>query len=58
MIEKNSVKGKKDIIKLSLDKQKTGSYLAAFTNENSRKKLKEAMDNVNRNNLPIVDQLN
>lgn len=31
--------------------------MGAFTNETTRMKLKEAMDNVNRNNLPIVDKL-
>jgi len=38
-----------------MDKHKAGSYMAAFTNETTRMKMKEAMDNVNRNNLPIID---
>lgn len=46
------------MVKVSLAKDKAGSYMAAFTNENTRKKMKEAMDNVNRNNLHIVDELN
>ena len=31
--------------------------MSAFTNENTRKKMKEAIDRVNSNNLPIVDAL-
>jgi Zn-dependent oligopeptidase len=57
LAEKNPVPGKKGFVKISLDKNKAGAYLASFTNENSRKKMKEAMDNVNRNNLPILDKL-
>lgn len=31
--------------------------MASFKNENTRKKMKEAMDNINSNNLPILDEL-
>ena len=44
-------------MKVSLDKNKAGGFMGSFTKEASRKKMKEAMDNVNANNLPILDEL-
>jgi len=58
LVEKRSVPGTNyTMVKVSLDKNKAGAFMGAFTNENTRKLMKEAMDNVNRDNLPIMDEL-
>lgn len=36
----SSVKGKKGVVKITLDKNKAGAYLATFTNEDTRMKMK------------------
>lgn len=57
MKKRRAIPGKKGVVKITLDKNKAGAYLAQFTKEETRRKMKEAMDNVNRNNLPILDEL-
>lgn len=57
LLEKRAVPGKKGFVKISLDKNKAPAFLASFTKEETRKKMKEAMDGVNKNNLPILDSL-
>ena len=48
---------KKNAVYLSLKKDKSGSYLSSMKLESSRKKMKAAIDAVNKNNLPILDEL-
>lgn len=53
--KKRAIPGKPGWVNITLDKNKAGAFMGSFKRETSREKLKEAMDMVNSDNLPIMD---